>query len=121
MNTTITKSKANTAVRPAIEKIATVGEPSVLIDGCRQTLEKVEGFEYYLVTTDDFSALAPKGSVLNVHTNHEGDYLLPSEIALVAANSRLELRAASECNGAQIIGSVWEIRRWPGLDIERPY
>lgn len=121
MSKTIAKREAGVGVRPAIERMVTMGEPSVLVEGCRQSLENMEGFDYYLVTTDDFSALAPKGSVLHVHTDREGDYLLPCEIALVAANNRLELRPAAECKGAQVVGSVWEIRRWPGMDIKSPY
>lgn len=121
MNTTITKMKAKIATRPAIERIVAAGSPSVLVNECRVELENTSGFDYFLVNTNDFAPLVARGSVLNVCTDIDSSEPEASELVLVAANNRLEIRPGSKCKGAQVIGLIWEIRRWPGMNLERPY
>lgn len=83
-----------------------------------ETLAVNEDWDYYVVKNDDFSPIAPKGSLLHVFINIEGDDKAErNELALVSANNRLELRAAAECAGVQLIGIVWEIRRWPTMNV----
>lgn len=112
--------------RDAIERIpAYNGEIKIVIPGGEpEKLETSGVFDYYLVTTDDFAGIAPKGSVLRVHVDRagcNGTLDAHSEIGLVAADNRLELRPAAKCAGTQIIGNVCEIRRWPTMDINNPY
>ena len=122
MNNTTTKKKTKIAARPAIERIVASGSPSVLVDQCRVELENASGFDYFLVNTDDFAPLVARGSVLNVCTDIDGAAEpTPTELVLVAANNRLEIRTGAKSKGTQFIGSIWEIRRWPGMDLERPY
>lgn len=119
MNATITKKKTNTVVNHGITRMADIGiDPHINVGGCLVQLEVVEGFDYYLVNTDEFLPHAAKGSILNVHTNQDGTAIMPKELALVAGNNRLEIRPASNLKGAQVVGSIWEIRRWPEADIQ---
>lgn len=119
MNTTIAKGKTKMVAKQGITRLTDIGiDPHINVDGCLVQLEVVEGFDYYLVNTDEFLPYAAKGSVLNVHTDQDGTFITPRELALVAGNNRLEIRPASKLNGAQVVGSIWEIRRWPLAEIE---
>lgn len=116
------KTKAKTEQRPAIERMNFHDDPYILVDGEQQRLpEQEKGFDYFLVSTDEFLPHVQKGSILSVCIDAHYEPHMPYSIALVAANNRLEIRTVNNCKDVQVIGEVWEIRRWPGMDLDKPY
>lgn len=115
------KTKAKIKQRPAIERMNFSADPEILVAGAWESIPKDEGFDYFLVSTDEFLPHIQKGSILNVCMVGDFKPNMPWSLVLVAANNRLEVRTADKCGGVQVIGEIWEIRRWPGMDLDKPY
>jgi len=123
MNTqTIMKTRRAQGTGKAVDAIDRLiprgGRVSVKVEAHHvETWKADEDWEYYVVKTDDFGPVAPKGSILHVFIRLEGSKPDRDELALVSAGNRLELWPAAKCGDVQVIGIVWEIRRWPTMNV----
>lgn len=120
-----TKTKPQTKLQPAKETRAAIERlnadpPQIIIDGAIEHLPVQTGWDWYLVNTDAFLPHVARGSVMHVFLEMEGT-IGQGELGLVAGNGRLEIRPAAECKGVQVIGIIWEIRRWPLIDMQKTY
>lgn len=101
----------------AIERICGdhEGTATVDVEGEARTFKRNDNFDYFLVNTDEFLPLAPKGSVVEIYTC-DAD-LKPGNVVLVAGNKRMEIRKYAESKGLQILGQVTEVKHWPGKSV----
>lgn len=86
-----------------------------LSEGSDVVFPPSEDTAYYLVNTDAFHAIAPRGSVAEVFVGEDG--LEPADIVLASGNNRLELLPYAKAKGLQVLGSVREVRSWPGRHV----
>jgi len=96
-----------------IERIRGRGHEAV-VEVCQSemTFERLDNFDYFLINTNEFMPLVQKGSVIEVWM--EADEWEPTDVLLVTANNRLEIRTHSKNKNLQVLGKITEVKHWPG-------
>lgn len=105
MNTT--KTKRGAGARPAIEPVL-----GVTTSGYRVALGggPDDKSDYYLVNTDEFRQIIPKGGVIEVSP---GD-LKPGELALMSGAEGLKILPYKKYGHLRTIGKITHVEYWPG-------
>lgn len=98
---------------PIVERGGVMGVS--LSEGSDVVFSPAADTAYYLVNTDAFSAIAPRGSVAEVWIGE--DKWAPADVVLVAGNKQLEILPYAKAKGLQVLGSVREVRSWPGRSV----